>query len=202
MPLYKYMGNRMLSEFQNAATGMSLTEWHSGYRAYRVQALDDIPFERNSDGFDFDTQIILQLHEANKVIVEVPIPTFYGNEVCRVNGLAYAKDVIIDVARFRAQKMGFGSGESAFADVGSEPKTNDNSVNRMLLALLRNAGPKRILDLACGDGSLGDELRQQGHTVVGIDAEKLDGVGDRLDDFVEADLNEGSRPTSTVNSTS
>lgn len=194
MPLYKYVGNRILSEFENAATGMDLTEWHSGYRAYRVQALDEIAFERNSDGFDFDTQIILQLHEANKVIVEVPIPTFYGNEICRVNGLGYAKDVILDVARFRALKMGFGSDETAFVDVGSEPKTNDNSVNRMLLALMRNVAPKRILDLACGDGRLGDELRLQGHTVIGIDAEKVDGVGARLDGFVEADLNDGLPP--------
>jgi glycosyltransferase involved in cell wall biosynthesis len=191
MPLYKYVGNRILSEFENAATGMCLTEWHSGYRAYRVEALDEIPFERNSDGFDFDTQIILQLHEANKAIVEVPIPTFYGNEICRVNGLAYAKDVIVDVARFRAHKMGFGSGEPAFAEVGTEPKTDDTSVSRMLLALLRNVGSKRILDLACADGRLGDELRMQGHTVIGIDAEKLDGVGGRLDGFVEADLNDG-----------
>jgi len=51
MPLYKFVGNRILSKFSNAATGLRLTEWHSGYRAYRVQALKDIPFEANSDGF-------------------------------------------------------------------------------------------------------------------------------------------------------
>src|SRR5277367_4246638 len=60
MPFYKYVGNRILSKFSNAATGLDLTEWHSGYRAYRVQALTEIPFESNSDGFDFDTEIILQ----------------------------------------------------------------------------------------------------------------------------------------------
>jgi len=191
MPLYKYVGNRVLSEFSNAATGMGLTEWHSGYRAYRVQALSEIPFERNSDGFDFDTQIILQLHEANKVIVEAPIPTFYGDEICRVNGMRYAKDVIIDVARYRAHKMGFGSGDTAFAEGGLEPKTSDSSVDRKLLTLLTNVRPKRILDLACSDGRLGDLLRLEGHTVIGIDAAKIDGVGDRLDGFVEADLNDG-----------
>jgi len=51
--------------------------------------------------------------------------------------------------------------------------------------------PKQILDLACGNGRLGELLRMQGHTVIGIDTEKLEGVGDRLDGFVEADLNEG-----------
>jgi glycosyltransferase involved in cell wall biosynthesis len=191
MPFYKYVGNRILSRFSNAATGMDLSEWHSGYRAYRVQALKEIPFESNSDGFDFDTQISLQLHEAKKVIVEVPIPTFYGDEICRVNGLGYAKDVVIDVARYRAHKMGFGSGDTAFAETGPEVKTSDISVERMLLTLLTNVRPKRILDLACSDGQLGDLLRLHGHKVIGVDAEKIDGIGDRLDGFVEADLNDG-----------
>ena len=86
MPIYKYVGNRILSTTQNALTGLELSEWHSGYRAYRVSALADLPFVANSDGFDFDTEIILQLAAAKKKIVEVPIPTYYGDEICRVNG--------------------------------------------------------------------------------------------------------------------
>src|SRR6266566_2976894 len=93
MPLYKYVGNRILTRFQNAVAGMDLSEWHSGYRAYSVAALREIPFEGNSDDFDFDTQIIVQLHEAGKRIEEVPIPTFYGDEISRVNGLRYARDI-------------------------------------------------------------------------------------------------------------
>ena len=77
--------------------GTDLTEWHSGYRAYSVAALRDIPFERNADGFDFDTQVIVQLFEAGRRVGEVPIPTYYGDEVCHVNGLAYARDVTRDV---------------------------------------------------------------------------------------------------------
>ena len=50
----------------------------------------DVPFDRNHDGFDFDTQIIVQLLEAGKRIVEIPIPTYYGDEICHVNGLGYA----------------------------------------------------------------------------------------------------------------
>ena len=64
MPMYKYVGNRILSKFENAALGTDLTEFHSGYRAYSVEALKRIPFEQNSDGFNFDTQIIIQLHDA------------------------------------------------------------------------------------------------------------------------------------------
>ncbi len=190
MPLYKYVGNRVLSRFSNAATGLNLSEWHSGYRAYRTSALNDIPFESNTDGFDFDTEIILQLLEAKKVIVEVPIPTFYGNEICHVNGMGYAKDVVTDVIRYRVHKMGFGTGDMAFAtDDFDLPRTT--AAHRELLSWLGQGPPRRILDLGCGSGRLGELLRLEGHTVIGVDSEKIDGVGDRLDGFVEADLNEG-----------
>jgi glycosyltransferase involved in cell wall biosynthesis len=76
MPLYKFVGNRILSAFENRALGTDLTEFHSGYRAYSVKALNDIPFEKNSDGFNFDTQIIIQMHDAGKLIREIPIPTY------------------------------------------------------------------------------------------------------------------------------
>ena len=191
MPLYKYVGNRILSTFSNSATGLNLTEWHSGYRAYRVEALKEIPFESNSDGFDFDTEIILQLLEARKLIVEVPIPTYYGDEICHVNGMGYAKDVVTDVLRYRVHKMGFGSGEMAFADQAYELKVHDASSHRTLLSWLSEGRPKKVLDLGCSDGRFGELLRLEGHTVTGVDSQKLDGVADRLDDFVEADLNNG-----------
>jgi glycosyltransferase involved in cell wall biosynthesis len=190
MPLYKYVGNRVLTRYSNAIVGMSLTEWHSGYRAYRVDALRDIPFESNSDGFDFDTEIILQLHEAGKSIIEVPIPTYYGDEICYVNGLRYAKDVAADVTRYRAHKMGFGSGDMAFADQGYELTLSGASSQGQLLSSLSKRRPSRVLHVGCGDGRLGELMRLSGHTVVGLDAVKHDGVSNRLDSFIEADLNE------------
>ena len=87
MPLYKYAGNKILTSFENRMLGTDLYEFHSGYRAYSVKALSRVPFERNSDGFDFDTQIIIQLVDAGKRIMEVPIPTYYGDEICYVDGL-------------------------------------------------------------------------------------------------------------------
>lgn len=191
MPLYKFVGNKILSRFSNSLTGMGLTEWHSGYRAYRVDALREVPFESNSDGFDFDTEIILQLHEAGKHIVEVPIPTYYGDEICHVNGMRYALDVALDVTRYRFHKMGFGSGEMAFGEQAYEVKMSPASSHRKLLSWLGEGRPRRVLDLGCSDGRFGELIRMAGHTVVGVDAEKLDGVADRLDGFVEADLNQG-----------
>ena len=87
MPLYKRLGNRILTRFENRVLGTELTEFHSGYRAYDTHVLAQLPFEANSDGFDFDTQIIAQLVRHGGRIVEVPIPTYYGDEICYVNGL-------------------------------------------------------------------------------------------------------------------
>ena len=89
MPLYKWVGNQMLTALQNRILNAHLAEFHTGYRAYRVDALRSIPFEFNSNYFDFDTDIIIQLLDNQKRIVEIPIPTFYGDEVSRVNGFKY-----------------------------------------------------------------------------------------------------------------
>ena len=59
MPLYKLIGNKILTRWENAMAGTDLSEWHSGYRAYSVSALQKLTLQRNSDGFDFDTQIII-----------------------------------------------------------------------------------------------------------------------------------------------
>jgi glycosyltransferase involved in cell wall biosynthesis len=194
MPLYKYAGNRVLSKLSNSVTGMTLSEWHSGYRAYRVDALRDIPFESNSDGFDFDTEIILQLHEAGKSILEVPIPTFYGDEICYVNGVRYAKDVAQDVLRYRLHKMGFGSGDLAFSEDSRDVDRRLSDSHKRLIAWVSDQAPKHILLLGCADGRLSELLRLSGHTVVGVDSVKLDGIGERLDHFLEADLNRGLPP--------
>ncbi len=191
MPLYKYVGNRILTTVENRLAGLDLTEWHSGYRAYRVDALADIPFERNADGFDFDTEIILQLHEAGKTILEVPIPTYYGDEICHVNGMRYAKDVLVDVSRYRLHKLGFGSGEMAFADDTYELKLTPTSSHGQLLEWLARRPPSKVLDLGCSDGRFGELVRAQGHRVVGVDVVKHPDVSNRIDEFYEADLDAG-----------
>lgn len=89
MPIYKYIGNKILTSIENWITGLSLSEFHSGYRAYSTGLLKAIPFEYNSNEFHFDTEILIQIQLAGKKVTEVPIPTHYGNEICRVNGWWY-----------------------------------------------------------------------------------------------------------------
>ena len=139
--MYKYVGNRILSTFQNKVTGLELTEWHSGYRAYRVDALTDIDLDSYTNDFDFDTEIILGLHAAGKKIVEVPIPTYYGDEICHVNGLKYAKDVTTDVLRFKARRMGFGTGPSG---TGGPLRHGHRGLRAQALAALLARGAARL----------------------------------------------------------
>lgn len=191
MPLYKFAGNRVLTAFQNRVAGTDLSEWHSGYRAYSVEALSSIPFERNSDDFDFDTEVILQLLEAQRRIVEVPIPTYYGDEICYVNGLGYARDVTAATVRYRLHKMGFGSGELAFASGAYEHKHGEGTSHARLLQWMRGREQARVLDLGCSDGTLGARLRELGHEVTGVDVVDVPGARERLDRFLVADLDHG-----------
>ena len=101
MPLYKYVGNKILTYLQNRLAKVSLTEWHSGYRAYSVSALRKVNFLKNSDYFDFDSQIILQMIGARQRIIEIEIPTFYGDEISRVNGIKYGLKILIHTLKFR-----------------------------------------------------------------------------------------------------
>lgn len=191
MPLYKFVGNKVLTGFQNRVAGLDLTEWHSGYRAYRLDALMDIDFASYSNDFDFDTEIILGLHSVGKRIIEVPIPTYYGDEICYVNGMKYAREVTKDVLRFKARRMGFGDGSTGLDPAAYELKPSPHSSHGRLLSWLSTRTPSRVLDVGCSDGRFGELVRAQGHHVVGVDLVKHEGVATRLDGFIEADLNAG-----------
>ncbi len=94
MPRYKYVGNKVLTWIQNRLAGTAFSEFHSGYRAYAVPALQTLPLDELTSNWHFDTQIILGLLQRGYRIVEVPIPTYYGDEICHVNGIPYAAHCI------------------------------------------------------------------------------------------------------------
>lgn len=191
MPGYKLVGNRVLTVAQNRLAGLDLTEWHSGYRAYRVAALDELPLDANSDAFDFDTEIILQLHSAGRTIEEIPIPTHYGDEICYVNGLAYARDILVHTVRFRLGSRGFGEGQLGSTGDVYEHKLNGTSSHGRILAMADGMQPGRVLDVGCGPGWLAGQLRQRGHEVVGVDLVEHPTVARRTDRFVRTDLEAG-----------
>lgn len=106
MPLYKFLGNRFLTFVENLLLDMNLSEYHSGYRLFNVHSLKKIPFNRNSNDFHFDTEIIIQFKKAGIRIVELPIPTFYGDEISHVKVFKYGFNVLKAVLEYRLHKAG------------------------------------------------------------------------------------------------
>ncbi|CAN5167776.1 glycosyltransferase family 2 protein [soil metagenome] len=85
MPLYKYISNRMLTLFQNILLNQKLSEYHTGYRAYSREVLEKVPFEKNSDDFIFDNEMIAQIFYNNFEIAEITCPTKYFEEASSIN---------------------------------------------------------------------------------------------------------------------
>jgi glycosyltransferase involved in cell wall biosynthesis len=80
MPWWKYVSNKALTWLENRVFGLNLSEFHTGYRAYRRDALERVNFLANSDGFIFDQQIVAQFVEAGMRIAEIPVPVRYFPE--------------------------------------------------------------------------------------------------------------------------
>ena len=94
MPIYKIIGNKLLTFFQNLILGSKLSEFHSGFRAYEVDSLKKIKFQNNSNKFHFDTQVIIQFLHKGFQIKEVPMPTYYGDEISNLKSIPYGLNVI------------------------------------------------------------------------------------------------------------
>lgn len=84
MPLWKHNANILLTAIENVILGTYLTEYHSGFRAYSAKLLRSISYELNSDGFVFDTEIIVQIILKYFRIEEVPIRTRYFDEASSI----------------------------------------------------------------------------------------------------------------------
>lgn len=173
MPFYKRVGNRILTWLENKMLGAELSEFHSGYRAYRVASLAKIPFRYNTNDFHFDTEIIVQLLGKGMRIVEVPIPTYYGDEICHVNGIAYALHCIGTITRYRANRLYLvhhpkfdleDDGHYVF-------KEAPNSLHQHVLRRGVARG-ERVVELGAGHGEVGMALHAEGARVVALDLRK------------------------------
>jgi glycosyltransferase involved in cell wall biosynthesis len=191
MPRYKWLGNRILTAAQNRLLGTRLTEFHSGFRAYRTDVLEQIPFHLNSDDFHFDTEIFIQILRAGSDIAETPIPTRYGDEKCRVNGIYYARKVFSQTLRaalhdkglFYERKFDNGTRVGLY-----ESKLGFTSPAQLMLDTVTPGSS--VFDLGCSDGHLAAALRHQGCRVIGVDLCEPT-FSDRFDRFITADLNDG-----------
>ncbi len=110
MPWYKYGANRILTLIQNILLAQKLSEYHTGYRAFSRNVLQSIPFDRNSDDFVFDNQMIAQIFKAGFEIAEITCPTRYFKEASSINlkrSAIYGLGVLKVSLEYRMAKWGW-----------------------------------------------------------------------------------------------
>jgi glycosyltransferase involved in cell wall biosynthesis len=109
MPVYKYLSNRVLTVIENLALGQNLGDFHSGFRVYRREVLETIPFERNSDDFVFDTQFLVQAVRFGFRLGDVPVPVRYFAEASSINfrrSLKYGLSTLGVVGQYWLHRLG------------------------------------------------------------------------------------------------
>ncbi len=191
MPLYKWVGNRILTAYQNLLLGTRLSEFHSGYRVYSVPALERIPFQLSTDDFHFDTEIIIQLLNSGARIVELPIPTYYGEEICHVNGLGYAANVVLATTRnlFHRSGLLYQRRYDPLAGDGDHYDLKLGYPSSHTWAIAAVPPGSSVLDLGCGPGGVAAELVRKGCTVTVVDrqppAAAIDGLTVLVHDLEE-----------------
>jgi glycosyltransferase involved in cell wall biosynthesis len=188
MPFYKYVGNRVLTVFENAILGTNLYEFHSGYRLYSTETLKRLPIEENTNDFHFDTQIIIQCRALGLTIHEVPIKTFYGDEVCNVNGFRYAKDVCLSVLEYRFHQLHLIRRSRYLVDYSSSytRKRSPYSSHEQILSLIKKPG--LALDLGSSTGLLTESLRSKGVESICVDMVPQEQVSVSCKQYIQANL--------------
>ena len=107
MPFYKYIANRFLTLAQNILIGQKLSEYHTGFRAFRREVLENLPLEVNSDDFVFDNEMITQAVFFNYKVGEISCPTRYFDEASSINfsrSVKYGFGVLATSLKFRLHR--------------------------------------------------------------------------------------------------
>lgn len=108
MPWWKYLGNRFLTKVENFVLGVRLSEYHTGYRAYSRQVLEEVPFLLNSDKFVFDQEILVQALYLGFRVREVAVPTKYFREASSagfIPSTVYGLNILLLLSRYLLHRL-------------------------------------------------------------------------------------------------
>ena len=189
MPFYKWIGNQILTKTQNRILNVHLAEFHSGYRAYRVDVLKSIPFDLNSNYFDFDTEIIIQFLDTHQRILEIQIPTFYGNEVSRVNGFKYGALILKTSIISRIMRLGiFYNPKFDYGTEEAEDYSKFGYDSSHQFAIERVRPKSFVLELGCGQGMMAAELARKKVRTISVDKHITPSVCEYSAQTIEVDL--------------
>jgi len=125
MPPYKYVANRLLTFIQNILTGMNLSEWHTGFRAYTRRVLETVPWEHNSDDFVFDSQMMVQFVAFRFRIGEIPVPVRYHDTASSINlrrSITYGISTLATVLKFVLFRLGLTDPRMFRGRAGAPPR--------------------------------------------------------------------------------
>jgi hypothetical protein len=175
MPWYKVFGNRFLTWMQNKLTAQDLTEYHTGYRGYSTRFLRAVPFEANTNQFHFDTDILLQAFHIKAKIEQFPIPTHYGDEICRVDGTKYAKDVMFATIQYRLHQVGLLCSlkfRNLLPMRYRDTTATTYSAHRLALKELKRLAPRTLVDLGSAPPALMERIRELGTEVTSLEASR------------------------------
>ncbi len=123
MPLYKYISNRVLTLIENIILGLNLSEYHTGFRAFKREVLYKLPLKNFSNDFVFDQEILISAHAAGFKMGEIAVPVRYFKEASSINfikSVVYGIMILATLAKFILFKLGVPSNQFKFAK--SSPK--------------------------------------------------------------------------------
>lgn len=188
MPLYKFIGNIILTFLQNKILSSNLSEFHTGYRVYSIDNLKKINFHLNTNNYHFDTQIIIQFLMNNYKIGEYPIPTYYGDEISYVNGFKYAYNVIKESIIFKMQSLNifFDKKYEKFEEKHYQDKSDFLSTHFYINKLIKNNS--KVIDLGYVESQFHTNLKNKKCFIKGVNIEKNINT-DLLDKYENCDLN-------------
>lgn len=171
MPLSKRVGSRLITTFFNRLLGERQSEYQSGYRAYRVRVLEELPLASNTDDFHFDVELNVQLLQRGRRPIEVSIPCYHGAEIGLVAGLAHAARCLATVVHSRAMGMHLAYHPKYDVERDGALYTYKRAPTSLHQHVLRRevAQGARVVELGAGQGDVGEHLARRGARVVAAD---------------------------------
>lgn len=160
MPIYKFIGNIILTKTQNLILKTNLSEFHTGYRVYSINTLSNCKFFLNSNNYHFDTEIIIQHIANNYKISEFAIPTYYGDEISYVNGLHYAFNIIKQTILYKLQKLGIFYSEK-YNHIIEQYEDKSNFYSTHKLAISKVNSNSSIIDIGSSNASYLNFLKRK-----------------------------------------
>ena len=201
MPIYKFLGNKVTTFIENFLIGTSLSEFHTGQRLFSVKILKKIPFQLNSNDYHFDTQIIIQLNLQKARIIEMPIKTHYGDEVCHVNGWKYCWNVCKEAFLIKLQKTGiiykrrYDTNKNFYQNYHSFKPFGFMKIHEIALENIKRGS--KIIEFGSGTGIISEILKKKKCRVLGLD--KNPPKKRILDSFLKIDLDKNLSSLKKIN---